>query len=467
MLRARLSEEVYTSWFKTVEFASFDGRTVKISVPTAFLKNWIQRNYGDLVLECCAAAFKGAKRIDVVVRQHGPANGRAAAEPAAGPTARGSPGSDASATSPRKPSAIPGPALVRTCVNGIEGSSVDPRLTFASFVVGEANQMAHMAARRVAESDLSLGREENPLYLHSGVGLGKTHLLHAIAWEVKRRSPKAQVFYLTAERFRQDFVQAIRAHDGLAFKDKFRAVDILLIDDVQFMQGDKTEQEFEHIINAMLDSGRQVVVAAPRPPAQLDHLDDRMRSRLHGGLVIEISALDYELRFKILEKRVQEKRAADPSFEVPAGVVKLFAERLTENGRELVGAVNRLHLNWELMRNPITLETAETLIRDLVLGVQPARIKVDDIIRIVSRHFAVSKADIISQRRHRSVVRPRQIGMYLAKHLTSRSLPEIGRRFGDRDHTTVLHAIRKIDREVEENPRLKEEIEDLKRQLSR
>jgi chromosomal replication initiator protein len=200
---------------------------------------------------------------------------------------------------------------------------------------------------------------------------------------------------------------------------------------------------------------------------QLDGLNDRMRSRLQRGLVTEISPMDAALRLKVLEKRAQEKRAVDPSFEIPGEVVALLAERLTESGRELEGAINRLYLTWQLMRAPVTLDIAETIIRDLVQGIEPRRIKIEDILRIVSRHFAVSKQDILSQRRHRSVVRPRQIGMYLAKHLTSRSLPEIGRRFGDRDHTTVLHAIRKIDREVGENPRLKDEIDELKRQLSR
>jgi chromosomal replication initiator protein len=192
-----------------------------------------------------------------------------------------------------------------------------------------------------------------------------------------------------------------------------------------------------------------------------------MRSRLQRGLITEISALDPTLRLKILEKRTQEKRAADPSFSIPGDVVELLADRLTESGRELEGAINRLYLTWQLMRAPVTLDIAETIIRDLVQGIEPRRIKIEDILRIVSRHYAVSKQDILSDRRHRSVVRPRQVGMYLAKHLTSRSLPEIGRRFGNRDHTTVLHAIRKIDREVGENPRLKDEIEELKRQLSR
>jgi chromosomal replication initiator protein len=473
VLRVRLGEDIYSSWFASMEFENFDGRVVRASVPVKFLKNWIQSHYADDLLQCCAAEFEGVERVDVTLRQPGLANGRPTGVPAgAGASPHGKTAAGAEpppAVEARRIAVQPSPAVVmgRTHVNGFEGSPLDPRCTFDSFVVGPANRMAHAAATQVAETVFAEDRGFNPLYLHASVGLGKTHLQHAIAWEVKRRAPKANVLYLTAERFRYQFVEAIKSQDGSAFKEKFRSIDILLIDDLEFMRGEKTEQEFEHIINQLLDGGRQVVVASARPPAQLDGLNDRMRSRLQRGLVTEISPMDSTLRLKVLEKRAQEKRSADPSFEIPADVVALLAERLTESGRELEGAINRLYLTWQLMRAPITLDIAETVIRDLVQGLEPRRIKIEDILRIVSRHFAVSKQDILSQRRHRSVVRPRQIGMYLAKHLTSRSLPEIGRRFGDRDHTTVLHAIRKIDREVGENARLKDEIDELKRQLNR
>jgi chromosomal replication initiator protein len=470
MLRARYGEEVFNSWFHLMEFDRLEGRAARVSFPTKFLQTWIQAHYADGLLECCKAEFGDVERLEVVVRQLGAANGRAAGSDASAPgTVRGKTPAPAepAATGARRVAVGPAPALGRTNVNGFEGSPLDPKYTFESFVEGKANRIALAVATQVAATVLDEQRQFNPLYLHSHVGLGKTHLLHAIAWEVKRRFPKAQVLYLTAERFRFQFVEAVRSQDAMAFKDKFRAIDILLIDDLEFMQGEKTEQEFEHIINSLLDGGRQVVVASARPPGQLERLNDRMRSRMQRGLVTEIGEFDQDLRIKILERRVQEKRVTDPSFELPGAVLKLLAERLTENGRELEGAVNRLYLTWQLMRVPITLELVEAIIRDLVLGIEPRRIKVEDILRIVSRHFAVSKADILSDRRHRSVVRPRQIGMYLAKQLTARSLPEIGRRFGNRDHTTVLHAIRKIDKEMGDNQRLKDEIEELKRQLNR
>jgi chromosomal replication initiator protein len=354
----------------------------------------------------------------------------------------------------------------RTSAGGLEGSPLDPRYTFDSFVVGASNRMAHAGATQVAETVLADAPGYNPLYIHSAVGLGKSHLLQAIAWEVKRRAPTAQVLYLTAERFRYQFVEALRSSDPLAFKERFRNIHMLLIDDLEFLQGERTEQEFDHIINALLDGGKQVVVASARAPNQIERLNERMRSRLQRGLVTELMSLDHELRLKVLEKRLAEKRAADPSFTLSRDVIDLLALRLTENGRELEGAVTRLYATWQYMRTPITLDIAETVIRDLVQNLEPRRIKIEDILRIISRHYGVSKGDLLSQRRHRSVVWPRQIGMYLAKHLTARSLPEIGRRFGGRDHTTVLHAIRKIEGEISKNPHLGDELEELKRLLN-
>jgi chromosomal replication initiator protein len=353
-----------------------------------------------------------------------------------------------------------------TQAGGFEGSPLDPRYTFDAFVVGAPNRMAHAGASQVAETLFAESRGFNPLYIHSAVGLGKTHLLHAIAWEVRRRMPQAQILYLTAERFRFQFVEALQSREALAFKDRFRSIDMLMIDDLEFLHGQHTEAEFDHTINALLDGGKQIVVASSRAPNQVDKLSDRMRSRLQRGLVTEIAAPDYELRLKILERRIQEKRVVDPSFEIPRDVIELLAERLTENGREMEGAAIRLHAQWQYMRTPITREVAENVIRDLVQNSEPRRVRIEDIIKTVSRHFGVSKPDILSQRRHRSVVWPRQVGMYLAKQLTARSLPEIGRRFGNRDHTTVLHAIRKIEGALDGNQRLRDEIDDLKKLLS-
>ncbi|MGD9786113.1 MAG: chromosomal replication initiator protein DnaA [Hyphomicrobiaceae bacterium] len=473
LLKARLGEVTYSSWFNALEFDWFDGTTVQVSVPVKFLCKWIQSNYEDQLLDCCRAEFQGAQKVDVVLRQPGsyaqrqPQTGAdtapraelsAVASPVAGEAVR----SGVSVGVPM----LSAPPHGRTHVGGFEGSPLDPRYTFDSFVVGAANRMAHAGAMKVAETVVGGGAAYNPLYIHSSVGLGKTHLLHAIAWEVKRLNPDVQVLYLTAERFRYQFVEALRSSDPLSFKEKFRSIHLLLIDDLEFMQGEKTEQEFDHIINALLDGGRQVVVASARAPNHIDRLNERMRSRLQRGLVTELGQLDHELRVQVLEKRIAEKVALDRTFNLSPEVIALLADRLTENGRELEGAITRLFANWQYMKAPITLDIAETVVRDLLQGLEPRRIKIEDILRIVSRHFGVSKADLLSQRRHRSVVWPRQIGMYLAKQLTQRSLPEIGRRFGNRDHTTVLHAIRKIEKEVNGNTRLRDEIDELKKLLS-
>lgn len=468
MLRAQLGDEIYSSWFKSLEFESFDGRVVKVSVPVKFVRKWIQEHYAERLLHCSRVEFATAERVDVVWRQPGSAIQRPIDARPEAPNAQKAPVSAPQAEAPQRVSVLRPPVLPaqRTSAGGLEGSPLDPRYTFDSFVVGASNRMAHAGATQVAETVLTDAPGYNPLYIHSAVGLGKSHLLQAIAWEVKRRAPTAQVLYLTAERFRYQFVEALRSSDPLAFKERFRNIHMLLIDDLEFLQGERTEQEFDHIINALLDGGKQVVVASARAPNQIERLNERMRSRLQRGLVTELMSLDHDLRLKVLEKRLGEKRAADPSFTLSRDVVELLALRLTENGRELEGAITRLYATWQYMRTPITLDIAETVIRDLVQNLEPRRIKIEDILRIISRHYGVSKGDLLSQRRHRSVVWSRQIGMYLAKHLTARSLPEIGRRFGGRDHTTVLHAIRKIEGEITKNPHLGDELEELKRLLN-
>ncbi len=474
LLRKRLGDDIYTSWFNAIEFDSFEAGTVEVSVPVKFLRNWIQTHYIQDLLECCQAEFKGAEKVVVKLRQPRPA--ARAQQPEAAPVQNNEPAAPASRhamgqpSGARQPVSLSVPTLPKpsptTRIGEFEGSPLDPRYTFDTFVVGSSNRVAHAAATRVAESVGFDSPGFNPLFIHAPVGLGKSHLLHATAWEVTRRRPDAKVLYMTADSFRYRFVEAMRGDDPMAFKDKFRQVDILLIDDLEFMHGAKTETEFDHIVNTLLDGGRQLVVASSRPPSQIDRLNDRMRSRLTRGLVTELGSFDYEQRINVIEMRVAEKRFMDASFSLSRDVVELLSERLTDNGRELEGAVIRLFANWQYVRAPITREVAETVIRDLVQGLEPRRIKIEDILRIISRHYGVSKSDLLSQRRHRSVVWPRQIGMYLAKQMTARSLPEIGRRFGNRDHTTVLHAIRKIDGELNGNPRLRDELEELKKQLN-
>ena len=460
-LRVELGEDVFSSWFARVELETCENGRIHLSVPTRFLKNWLESHYFDKVLAACKVEFADIVKLDFTVRQPRALNERAQTDFSADKL------TSKTNTSLRSSAGkiIGSSDEMRTEYEGFEGSPLDKRFKFDNFVVGGANRLAHAAAWQVAESVLEAPLRYNPLFIHSSVGLGKTHLLHAIAWEVKRRNPNARVLYLTAERFMYSFVEALRARDAIAFKDKLRGIDILLIDDMEFLQGRTIQQEFGHTLNSLIDGGKQVVVAGDRAPTLLESLDARMRSRLAGGLVTEICPLDYELRLEILTKRATEKNSVDPNFSISESVLEFLAARLTESGRELEGAITRIYAAFQLTEQTLTLETAEHIIRDLMRGKEPKRVKIDDILRIISKHFGVSRGDILSQRRNRSIVWPRQIGMFLAKSLTARSLPEIGRRFGGRDHTTVLHAIRKIEGQIQEDAALREEVEILKRLL--
>lgn len=458
-LRAELGEDVFTSWFGRVELDSYDGQTVQVSVPTKFLRNWLQSHYAERLQACCKAEFAQVDRIDFRVRQpHDAAmSERRLAENSVAKS------SELRFTAVRTNDSTPRDGS--TGWDGFEGSPLESRFTFSSFVVGAANRLAHAAALQVTEAVADQPLRYNPLYLHAKVGLGKTHLLQAIAWEVKRRKPKAKLLYLTAERFMYSFAEALQARDAVAFKDKIRAIDILLIDDIEFLQGRTFQQELCHTLNSLIDGGKQVVVAADCPPMQLESFDARMRSRLSGGLVAELGSLDYDLRYKILKRRAAEKADQERGFGITEPVIEFLAGQLSESGRELEGAVTRIHAAYQLTAQPVTVESAEQIIADLVRGKEPRRVKIDDILRVIMKHFGVNRGDLLSSRRNRSIVRPRQIGMYLAKSLTARSLPEIGRRFGGRDHTTVLHAIRKIESLLAEDASLREEMEVLKRLL--
>jgi len=337
-------------------------------------------------------------------------------------------------------------------------------LTFDNFVVGRPNQFAWAAVRKVAES---VGGQAvyNPLYIHAAVGLGKTHLAQAVAHACE--SSGKRVVYLTADRFMYQFVSALRSQAAIQLKDQMRNIDLFIADDVQFLQGKTVQQEFCHIINAHADARRQMLVAADRPPSDLEGLDERTKSRLAGGLCVEISSFDEDLRRRILEKRIAAASSRDPSFKVPPTVIDFVASVITSNGRDLDGAVNRLRAHASFAGAHMTVDSAETAIRDLIGTREPKRVRVEEILKLVSAHFNVTRADLLSSRRTASVVRPRQIAMYLSRTLTLRSLPEIGRRFGGRDHTTVLHAVRKIEGLIGGDPALKDEISLLKRMLTR
>ena len=460
-LRSSVGDDVYNSWFARVDLEQLNSEAVHMSVPTRFLKSWIQTHYAERVLGCWQEELPNLNRIELTVRT--PVRSIAPAKDTRTVTdeRRGERGDtrahDGGRTAVSAMAASAGH-------EALGGSPLDPRLTFETFVIGRSNTLAHAAARQVAEGRRGDPVMFNPLYIHAGVGLGKTHLLQAITFAGNALGQR-KVLYLTAEKFMYGFVSALKAQTAIAFKETLRAIDVLVIDDMQFLQGKSTQAEFCHTLNALIDSGRQVVIAADRPPADLESLDDRVRSRLAGGLVVEMGSLGEELRLEILKSRVNAARLLHPSFDVPPPVLDYLARTITHNGRDLEGAINRLLAHNTLSGQAVTLEMAEREVRDLIRPQEPRRVKIEDIQRVVARQYNVSRSDLLSSRRTANVVRPRQVAMYLAKTLTLRSLPEIGRRFGGRDHTTVLHAVRKIEALVGKDTTLADEVELLKRLL--
>ena len=474
-LRAELGEEVFTSWFARLELDGIVGGTAQLSVPTKFLKSWIQSHYLDRMLTILSAEIGGVQGLMIGVRS---SSRPAPARPQAFEGVLGRPAAPHSAATAGDAPAFSGtpfqstPFLVEPSKappresageGELTGSPLDRRMTFEAFHVGRSNQLAHAAAQRIAAAGPDEPLIYNPLFVHSAVGLGKTHLLQAVAHAAIGQRRK--VIYLTAEKFMYGFVLALKAQTSLAFKERMRGIDILIIDDVQFLQGKSIQQEFCHTINALIDARKQIIIAADRPPGDLEALEERVRSRLGGGLCVEIGPLDEALRVRMLESRVAAVRHNVPGFDVPPAVIAYVASVIQTNGRDLDGAINRLMAHVSLTQAALTVEMAEVAIRDLVRTREPKRVKIEDIHKLVETHYNVSRADILSSRRTANVVRPRQVAMYLSKVLTLRSLPEIGRRFGGRDHTTVLHAVRKIEGLAGNDRTLSEEVELLKRML--
>ncbi len=442
-LRAELGEDVFSSWFARVDLEGISAGVVRLSVPTIFLKGWIKSHYGDRLLTLWRQEDKEVRRVDLLRRS------------ALRIVADAQPPATAGKPAP--------PAAAEVSGERFAGSPLDPRLTFSTFCEGRSNDVACRAARAVAGAPEGSAPPYNPLYLHAGVGLGKSHLLQAIAHQTHIGDPNRRALYLTVERFTVQFVSALRERSALDFKERLRSIDILLIDDMQFLTGKTVQQEFCHMLNALLDSGKQVVVAADRPPAELEGVDERVRSRMKGGVVVGMGAPDIAMRRRILESKLRASCERNPGLFVPDAVLDYVAQVVTTNGRDLDGALNRLVCRAEFSDAPLTMEVAELAIADLVGTREPRRIRIEDIQKVVASHYNVSKHDLLSARRTRAIVRPRQIAMYLAKTMTPRSFPEIGKRFGGRDHTTVLHAVRKVEELAAGDEGLAQEIELLKR----
>ena len=417
-------ESIYKNWLQHLRFEEFDNGRAVLSVPTRFMREWVATHYMETLRQCFQEAQPRVLTVDVIVRS--------VADAAPAPV------------QPEPENRGAAPQLVKYTTDSAEsmlniGATLDPRFTFDNFVVGKPNELAYAASRRVAESP-SVVPGCNPLFFYGGVGLGKTHLMHAIAWHIRQTNPERKVVYLSAEKFMYQFIRALRFNDTIAFKEQFRSVDVLMIDDVQFIGGkDSTQEEFFHTFNALIDQNKQLIISGDRSPSDLDGLEDRIKSRLGWGLVADIHNTNYELRLGILETKAERIHDCQVQHEV----LEFLAQRVTSNIRELEGALNRVVAHATLVGRPVTIETTQEVLADLLRS-NDRRVTVEEIQKKVAEYYNIKVADMHSARRSVAVARPRQVAMYLAKQLTTKSLPEIGRKFGGKDHTTVMHAVKRI-----------------------
>ena len=450
-VRGRLQVEVgdveYRTWLRQMTLAAVDGDEVTVYLPTRFLRDWVRSQYGHKLDTLWQLENAAIRRVDLRVAPQSipPAPlatslaGEAIAEPAPEIRVR---------------------AEERPETRHELYASLDPRFSFEAFVVGKPNEFAYACARRVAERPAS--PEFNPLFLYGGVGLGKTHLMHAMGLELSRRVsvPPTTVAYMSAEKFMYRFIGAIRSQSTMEFKETLRSVDVLMVDDLQFLIGkDNTQEEFFHTFNALIDAGKQIVVSADKSPSDLNGLEDRLRTRLGCGMVADLHATTFELRISILEAKATRAGVA-----VPPRVLEFLAHKITTNVRELDGALNRLIAHANLFNRPVTLEATQEVLHD-ILKAHDRRVTIEEIQKRVAEHFSIRLTDMSSARRARAVARPRQVAMYLAKQLTSRSLPEIGRKFGNRDHTTVMHAVARVTEIMGVDSAFAEDVELLRRML--
>jgi chromosomal replication initiator protein len=438
----------YKTWIEPLELQEVSDGVATLAVPTSFLGNYVSQNFGDLILYQMGNINAAVRRISF----------RVAANSAARPTRD----ADRAATAPAATSPAPTAKAPQDGHGLFPAAPLDDRFTFDSFVVGKPNELAHAAAKRVAEGGPVTF---NPLFLYGGVGLGKTHLMHAIAWELQEKRPDLSVIYLSAEQFMYRFVQALRDRKTMDFKEMFRSVDVLMVDDVQFIAGkESTQEEFFHTFNALIDQKKQIIISADRAPGEIANLEERIQSRLQCGLVVDLHPTDYELRLGILQSKTEQYSAQYPGLKLADGVLEFLAHRISTNVRVLEGALTRLFAFASLVGHEITLELTQDCLAD-VLRASERKVSVEEIQRQVSDHYNIRLSDMIGPKRLRSFARPRQVAMFLCKQLTSRSLPEIGRRFGGRDHTTVMHGVKRIDELRQQDAQIADDLEILRRTL--
>ncbi len=453
-LSVRFGDAVFRSWLKPISFAGSLSGHIKLSVPTRFMREWINKNYIEEIRNLWAEeAISEGYAIELIIAES--ISTDSTKQHTTTPQTF-------NVLTPQSWQTDPAPSqeAVPLDIDVQMGAPLDPRYTFDNFVVGKPNELAHAAARRVAET-ANVVQGCNPLFLYGGVGLGKTHLMHAIAWHIRKNNPERRVLYLSAEKFMYQFIRALRFKEALAFKEHFRSVDVLMIDDVQFISGkDSTQEEFFHTFNSLVDQHKQLVISGDRSPSDLEGIEERVRSRLGWGLVADIHSTSYELRLGILQSKIEQMQGVT----IPQKVMEFLAHKITSNVRELEGSLNRVVAHATLVGRPITLETTQEVLHDL-LRANDRRISVEDIQKQVASHYNIKISDMHSARRARQVARPRQVAMYLSKKFTSKSLPEIGRRFGGKDHTTVMHAVKKVEELMASDHEFSQDVEMLSRLL--
>ena len=453
----------FNHWIKPLRLTALKGGVADFVAPTRFLSDWVNRHFAQAILAELNQAGHSVERLRFDIRP-GQASAAGATTPASlAPVGATVAGAATVARSPRRragDAAQPAGSWAEATAD--LGAPLDNRFTFDNFVVGKPNELAHAAARRVAEGGpVSF----NPLFLYGGVGLGKTHLMHAIAHEYTRQHPGQRVMYLSAEQFMYRFIQALRERTIMDFKEIFRTVHLLMVDDVQFIAGkDSTQEEFFHTFNALVDQGKQIVISADRAPGEIKGLEERVKSRLSCGLLVDLHPTTYELRLGILQTKTQAFSAQYPGLSIAPGVLEFLAHRISSNVRVLEGALQRLFAFASLVGREITLDMTQDCLAD-ILRSSDRKVSIEDIQRRVAEHYNIRLADMIGPKRVRTVARPRQVAMYLSKQLTSRSLPEIGRRFGGRDHTTIMHGVRKIEELAAQDNSLAEDLDLLRRLL--
>ena len=447
VLRAELGEATFRSWFRHIEFGELVGEDLILYVPTKFMKDWIHTHYGDRILSILKSSSAPIKNVIIDLQKLKKMNDTSEEVQSK---------SDLSSSSAQVSANESGDH------NSMLGAPLDPNLSFDNFVVGASNELAYAAAKRIAEADKV---SFNPLFLYGGVGLGKTHLMHAIALEIKKNWPERKVLYLSAEKFMYQFIRALRFKDTMSFKQQFRSVDVLMVDDIQFIAGkDSTQEEFFHTFNTLIDHNHQVVISADRSPVDLDGIEERIRSRLGWGLVTDIHASDYELRLGILQSKAEAHLKENPDLIINDNMLEFLAQKIDSNIRVLEGALNRVIAYSSFVGRPLTIDMAQEVLKDLIRASQ-RRITIDDIQRKVADYYNLRLSDLLSARRSRTIARPRQVAMYLSKILTTRSLPEIGRKFGGRDHTTVIHAVKRIEGLRDSDSAIQEEVDLLTKSL--